>query len=80
MVVMDELIEKNLDLAVRSLKPLRKRFSTVDNRVKGDLLYIFGQMKRKEIAPCLQAVLNGDYDVEVQEAAQEALENLNSKI
>ena len=35
---MDELIEKNLDLALQSLKPLWGRFYEVDNRVKGDLM------------------------------------------
>ena len=79
MVVMEELIENNRDLASQILEPLWGRFHKVDNRVKGDLLYLFGQLKRKECVPQLQAILNGDYDSEVQEAAQEALENVNSK-
>ncbi len=80
MVVMEELIESNLDLATQTLKPLWDRFNQVDNRVKGDLLYIFGQMKPTDLTPRLQAILNGDYDPEVQEAAQEALDKVNSKI
>jgi len=40
MVVMDELIEKNHDLAAQALERLWERFYQVDNRVKGDLLYI----------------------------------------
>jgi glutaredoxin len=80
MVVMEELIEINLDLATQTLKPLWERFNQVDNRVKGDLLYIFGQMKPIDLVPRLQAVLNGDYDPEVQEAAQEALDKVNSKL
>jgi hypothetical protein len=78
MVVMENLIETNLDLATRTLKPLWDRFNQVDNRVKGDLLYIFGQMRRTDLAPRLQAILNGDYDPEVQEAAQEALDNIRN--
>jgi glutaredoxin len=80
MVVMETLIENNLDLAARMLKPLWDRFSTVDNRVKGDLLYVFGQMGRTDLAPRLQAILDGDYDPEVQEAAQEALDKINTKV
>jgi cellobiose-specific phosphotransferase system component IIB len=78
MVVMEELIESNPDLATRMLKPLWERFNQVDNRVKGDLLYIFGQMKCTDLAPRLQAILEGDYDPEVQEAAQEALDRIRS--
>jgi hypothetical protein len=78
MVVMEELIESNLDLATRMLQPLWERFKKVDNRVKGDLLYIFGQMKCTDLAPRLQAILEGDYDLEVQEAAQEALDRIRS--
>jgi hypothetical protein len=78
MVVMEELIESSLDLATRMLKPLWERFNQVDNRVKGDLLYIFGQMKPTDLAPRLQAILNGDYDPEVQEAAQETLDGIRS--
>jgi hypothetical protein len=78
MVVMEELIESNLDLAAQTLKPLWDRFNKVDDRVKGDLLYVFGQMRRTDLAPRLQAILNGDYAPEVQEAAQEALDKIRS--
>jgi HEAT repeat protein len=80
MVVMETLIEGNPDLAARTLKPLWDRFDTVDDRVKGDLLYVLGQMKRKDLAPRLQAILDGDYDSDVKEAAQEALDKINKKI
>jgi glutaredoxin len=78
MVVMEELIQNNPPLAAQTLKPLWNRFKKADNRVKGDLLYIFGQMKQTDMAPRLQAILNGDYAAEVQEAAQEALDKIRS--
>jgi hypothetical protein len=80
MVVMEELIDINLDLASQTLKPLWERFDKVDNRVKGDLLYIFGQMKPADLVPRLQAILNGDDDPEVQEAAQETLDKVKPKL
>ena len=79
MVVMDELIEKNPDLALQSLEPLCERFYKVDNRVKGDLLYVFGEMQQKEIIPWLETIINGDDDAEVKEAAREALDKLKQK-
>ena len=74
MVVMDELIEKHLDLALQIIPPLWQQFDMVDDRVKGDLLYIFGQTGQKDIIPYLKNVLNGNFEPEVKEAAQEALE------
>ncbi|MGD2097580.1 MAG: thioredoxin family protein [Desulfobacterales bacterium] len=78
MVVMDELIEKNLDLALHIIPLLWQQFDTVDDPVKGDLLYIFGQTGQKDIMPYLKKVLNGDFEQEVKEAAQEALEKCNA--
>lgn len=77
MVVMEALIENNLNLALRTVKPLWLKFPKVDDRVKGDLLYMLGQMGQKEIAPRLAKVLDGDYEEEVKEAAREALDKLN---
>jgi hypothetical protein len=77
MVVMEELIEKNLDLARQILKPLLNRFFEVDNRVKGDLLYVFGAMQQEEIIPWLETIINGNFDTEVKEAAREALDKLD---
>ena len=77
MVVMEALIEDNLDLALRTIKPLWLKFPKVDDRVKGDLLYMLGQMGQKEIAPRLEKILDGDYKEEVKEAAREALDKLN---
>jgi hypothetical protein len=77
MVVMEELIESNLGLAAQIIEPLWGRFHKVDNRVKGDLLYLFGQLNRAECVPLLQAILDGDYDSEVQEAAREALDKIS---
>ena len=80
MVVMDELIEKNLDLALQTIEPLWQQFYKVDDRVKGDLLYILGQTEQIEIAPRLEKVLNGEFEQEVKEAAEEALAKINASI
>ena len=76
MVVMEEIIEKNPDLADQAVKALWQRFDKVDNRVKGDLVYILGQMSPMETTPLLEGILKGKYEAEVKEAAREALEKL----
>ena len=77
MVVMEEIIEKNPDLAVQTINPLWQRFDEVDNRVKGDLVYILGQMTPMETTSLLESILKGEYAAEVKEAAREALGNLS---
>lgn len=79
MVVMEEIIEKNLDLALQAIEPLWRQFDEVDARVKGDMLYLFGQTGRGEIAPLLEQILNGRFEAEVKEAAAEALVKLNRR-
>ncbi|MGD9175477.1 MAG: thioredoxin family protein, partial [Desulfobacterales bacterium] len=74
MVVMDELIEKNIDLALQTAETLWHQFNTADEQVKGDLLYIFGEMAQKDFAPRLEAILRGQYDSAIKEAAEEALD------
>ncbi len=76
MVVMDELIEKNLNLALQTVEPLWRKFDNADDRVKGDLLYIFGEMAQKDFVPRLEAILRGQYDSELKEAAAEALDKI----
>ncbi len=78
MVVMDELIEKNLDLALQTSESLWIAFNDADERVKGDLLYIFGEMTQKDFIPRLEAILQGQYDSEVKEAAVEALDKIKA--
>ena len=74
MVVMEEIIEKNPDLAAQTINSLWQQFDKVDNRVKGDLVYILGQMSPNETRPLLESILKADYEAEVKEAAIEALD------
>jgi glutaredoxin len=76
MVVMEEIIEKNPDLAIQTIKPLWQYFDEVDDRVKGDLVYILGQMAPTETMPLLESILKGEYEAEVKEAAREAITDL----
>ena len=78
MVVMEELIEKNPDLALQTEEFLLKSFKDATDSVKGDLLYLIGQMGRRQSIPHLQNVLTDENSVEVKEAAREALDKLTS--
>jgi glutaredoxin len=77
MVVMEEIIESNIDLAAEALDPLWNRFHQVPAQIQGDILYVFGEIGNPRAVSWLEAVLSGDFDREVKEAAKEALEKIS---
>ncbi len=76
MVAMEEIADRNPELAAQVIDPLWEGFHHVEDPVKGDIIYIFGETGNYEIAPRLETILGGQYDTEVKEAAKEALEKI----
>ena len=76
MVVIEEIAEKNPGKALEAIGPLWARFEGVSDQVKGDILYLFGEIGDRRVIPWLTEVSAGEFDVEVKEAAKEALEKL----
>jgi alkyl hydroperoxide reductase subunit AhpF len=74
MVVMEEIADQNPAIASEAIDFLWDRFYRQPDPVKGDILYLFGEIKNRRAVPWLQEVLGGEYDEEVKEAAGEALE------
>lgn len=79
MVVMETLAEENPDLARTALNPLVERFESAADPVKGDVLYILGELKSKQAVPFIKTVLEGNYTEEVKEGAREALDELKDE-
>jgi hypothetical protein len=79
MVAMEEIADRNPELASQVIDPLWESFDHVEDPVRGDIIYILGESGNYEIAPRLEAVLGGQYDTEVKEAAKEALEKIGKK-
>jgi hypothetical protein len=78
MVVMEEIIEANQNLAAEAMEPLWNRFHQVDAQVQGDILHVFGETGNARSVSWLETVLSGDFDREVKEAAEEALEKISN--
>ena len=78
MVVMEEIIEANQNLAAEVLEPLWNRFHQVPAQVQGDILHVFGETGDSRSVSWLKSVLSGDFDREVKEAAEEALEKISN--
>jgi hypothetical protein len=76
MVVMEEIAEKNPAMASEAVDPLWAHFEGAADQVKGDILYLFGQIGDPRVIPWLVEVTTGKFDAEVKEAAKEALEKL----
>jgi hypothetical protein len=76
MVAFETIAEENHTLVHHTIPYLWDCFSTAEDTVKGDILYLFGKSRDKGIIPKLETVLNGPYGVDVKEAAEEALEAL----
>jgi alkyl hydroperoxide reductase subunit AhpF len=78
MVTMEELTAANLTLARQVIAPLWKRYPRSVDSVKGDILYIFGELQSPQSLPYLRSVLAAEENPEIREAAQEALEKIES--
>ncbi len=78
MVVMEELVSQRPQLAVRVINPLWERFSEVSEQVKGDILYVFGEIGSPDAVPALESVLNAEHSEDVREAAEEALRKIKN--
>lgn len=73
MVTAEELAVCNHELASQMIEPLQNRFQDAVDTVKGDILYILGEIKSRKPLPILNDVITGNYDTEVKEAAREAM-------
>ena len=73
MVVMEEIAEKNPAMSSEAISPLWNRFNRVSDQTKGDILYLFGEIADRRAVSWLEEVTAGEFDLEVKEAAREAL-------
>ncbi len=76
MVALETIAAEKPALAQKMVAPLWARFDAADEKVKGDILYLVGEIDTGGSIGRIQDVLNrnADYDAEIIEAAEEALE------
>lgn len=79
MVAFEYLLEQNRGLADAVLESLWSRFDKIDDGIKSDVLYLFGQSGGEQAMERLKIVLNASYPGYVHEAADEALESIRSR-
>lgn len=76
MVAVEELSARDPELARRVIEPVQARFEEAEDAVKGDLLYVLGELRDERLIPTLRQILEGPYSGDVKEAAQEAMDKL----
>lgn len=76
MVVLEDILGKDRALAETVIPPLRAAFSSLSDQVKGDVIYLFGQIASPQVLPLINSVINDNDNAEIHEAAVEALENI----
>ena len=79
MVVVEELVETEPDLAALLCPPLIKLFDGKDIPIQGDILYALGEAGNHETEKWLKKKLPGLVQQDIIDAAKEALNNLKSK-
>ncbi|MBW1833655.1 MAG: hypothetical protein JRI62_02345 [Deltaproteobacteria bacterium] len=78
MVAFEYLAEKNNALAGQVINPLWEQFQGVEDRIKGDIIYVLGETGNIEMVSRLENILySGIYPDEVRDAAREALRKID---
>jgi hypothetical protein len=77
---MEEIAQNAPGLAAQAVAPLWERFEGIADQIKGDILYLFGEIGARLVIPWIDTVIKGEYDDEVKEAAQEALDKISGAI
>jgi hypothetical protein len=76
MVTFQHLVESKPDLAYQIALSLWDRFSRVDDPIKGDILFLFGESGDLSLLPMLNSIIEGRHPLEVKEAARDAVKAL----
>ncbi len=79
MVVMEELIESDIHLARQAAQRLREKFHEWDDSVRGDMIYLLGEIGDPEVLPLLEGVLGETRNSDVAAAATEAIQSIRLK-
>ena len=76
MVVVEELAEKNIELANKICPVLWKQYPSVSMDVKGDILYAIGEAGTSKDIKLIENTIKSSDSPELKEAARDALENI----
>jgi hypothetical protein len=76
MVTFQHLVESRPDLAYQIALSLWDRFPRLEDPIKGDVLFLFGECRNPSFFPILNSIIEGRHPAEVKEAAREAVKEM----
>jgi len=79
MVVMETIAAADPELAAEAVPVLRQRYDRLEDPVKGDVLYILGEVGDQRLSPFLHDVAGASGNPEVRQAAREALASIQQR-
>jgi hypothetical protein len=79
MVAFEEIIENDSDLAAQVIPILWKRLPTLDDQIKGDMIYLIGEAGTPETIPRLQGLSNESVNADFNNVVQEAIANIRGR-
>ena len=79
MVVMEEIAAADRRLASQLVPTLQERYADLDDAVRGDVLYILGEIGDQGILPFLQDSMKSSSHPEVRQAAMEAVTAIQAR-
>lgn len=79
MVVMEELIAKDMALATACIAPFQERLADLDDQVKGDIVDLAGKTCGKDWLPTLESLSKAGGDEELMDIVQEAIESIKAR-
>jgi glutaredoxin len=74
MVTVEEMASMDIVAARAVIEPLWKRYHQSNDSVKGDILYILGELRSPAILSDLRSIVDSETNPEIKEAALEAIE------
>ena len=80
MVGMEYVAERDPSLTGTALEAVWSRLSVLDTPVKGDMIYLIGELGDPSWTPRLEALLAEAQPEEIRDAIQEAREKISNKV
>jgi hypothetical protein len=79
MVAMEEVIERNRELAAKAITPLWQRIKELPEQVQGDMIYLIGEMGNPTIIPRLEKTAKKAGNSELSIVAYEAIQRIKER-
>jgi HEAT repeat protein len=76
MVAFEQIADRDKDMAGEILATLMRSFDGMEDRVKGDMIYLLGQLGDEKNIPFLEAIKAETTNHEIRESVVEALERM----